>query len=51
MAPTVAEATAKASEALGGSAVKEYKRESAAARLSGAGTILPTHWFSFKSEC
>lgn len=37
MSPTVAQATAKASEAIAGSAVKDFKRESAAARLTGAG--------------
>ena len=37
MAPTVQEATKKASEAIAGSAAKEFKRESGTARLLGAG--------------
>ena len=39
MAPSTAEATVKASEAIAGSAVKEFKRESGTARLVGAGKI------------
>jgi len=37
MTPSTEQAVRKASEAVGGSAVKDFKRESATARLVGAG--------------
>lgn len=43
MTPSTEQAVRKASEAVGGSAVKDFKRESATARLVGAGTFKIMH--------